>query len=171
MSPTKSPIKAFIRGLYGPEVSIDLDLLPESIDDSYSANFHTQSFQGRSSPVIGYGDGGPREVSFSLQIHDDLISQNGSDIVDIVNQLKSLSYPEYERKVIPPKIYLRMGDMVSIVGVCTNVGVSWEKPYGETTKGRIAYKKAEVSLSFQEVIQIPQSASGVVEGNQSGDSI
>lgn len=158
---SRYPIDAYIINM-NTGTRIELDLLPESIDDSYTANYNSTPILGRSTPIIGYSEGGPRSISFSVKLHDDVISEAGMDIVDKVNILKALSYPSYENdRVISPKCYVRIGSMISMTGVCNNVGVSWEPPYSPTKKGRVSYLQAEVSLSFDEVQPIPQSASQI----------
>lgn len=164
--PTKHPIDLYIKsvgGDYDTGVEVRLKLPPESIDDSYSANFPTTSMQGRSSPIYGYGDGGPRTVSFSIVLYEEFIDGD-KDIIDVVNELKSLSYPEYRGRVIAPRAIVKLGGMVNIIGVCSSVGVNWQLPYGETSRGRVSYLHADVSLSFDEVKPIPSSASDIIKG-------
>lgn len=168
MSSNLYPINAHIRALYGSGVNIDLTVLglPDEIDDSYSANFTQTDMLGRSSPPINYGNGGPREINFSIFVREDLVP-DGEDITEVVNKFRSLSYPEYVKGVvIPPELIVRMGDMFSIRAVCNNVAVSWEKPYGTTSEGNTAYYQAEISLSFQESVgqDVSYSASEVMSG-------
>lgn len=147
------PIDAYIRGLYGPKVTINLEIPPESVEDTYSANFDSKSLQGRSSPVFGYSNGGPREVSFSITVREDYV-EGEEDIIDVINKFKSIEYPEYTNdEVVPPKVYVKIGDFINFTGICNNVGVTWERPYGRTSRDRTSFLQAEVSLSFNEVIE------------------
>lgn len=157
-------IDMYIKSLgdYDTGVRVELTLPPESIDESYSANFNTASMQGRSTPIHGYGDGGPKTVSFTVKLHDDFIDSGGKDIVDIVNEIKSLSYPVYRNRVIPPRVLVKLGSMIEMTAVCTSVGVNWQLPYGQTQSGRVSYLHADISLSFDEVRSIAPSATEII---------
>lgn len=162
-----SIITAYIKNMNTKTVISFAAMLPETIQDSYSANYSPTDLLGRSSPIIGYSSGGPRSVSFDLTLHDDIIWADGhnQDIVDVVNSLKALPYPDYtSSKVIPPKCYVKIGDIISLVGVCNEVSVTWEKPYRETALGRMSYIKAEVSLSFDEVVVSPRGTRDIERG-------
>lgn len=165
----KKNIKLLMRKLHGGEEHVSLDMeqvtLPESVSDSYSANYGEVNALGRSSPMIDYANGGPREISFSVILREDKTPE-GLDIIDVVNILRSMAYPEYRENdfVDPPLIIFMLGDILNIRGVCNSVEVSWEGPYGETSKGRTAYFDAEVSLSFQEVPRNVRSASDILGG-------
>lgn len=165
---SKYPMNAYVEGLYGPQVRIEFKFLPETLEESYSANFDNTELQGRSSPVMGYSSGGPRNLSISVTVHDDYVG-GGDDIVDLANKFKSLAFPEYKNgKVEAPYVYIRFGSMLSMKAVCTDVSISWEKPYGETQNNRVAYRKAEISLTLNEVVKTAPSASNVVDNKQGG---
>lgn len=168
----RKEIEASIRSLYGDKeeegVSLDLEAVgvPEEISDSYSANYGQTQALGRSSPMVDYANGGPREVSFSLLLREDKMPE-GKDIVDVVRSFRSLAYPEYRE--MSKKQVLRtgvvrfvLGDMFSLRGVCTSVDVSWTGPYGTTSDNKTSYFQAEVSLTFMEVVQKPLSAGEII---------
>ena len=162
-------IDCHIRSLYPDEggdelVNLDLEAvgIPEDISDSYSANYGDMNALGRSSPMVDYANGGPREISFSIMLREDK-TPAGMDIVDVVNEFKSLAYPEYADVgyVEPPVIKFYLGDIFDLRGVCTSVDVNWEGPYGDSKRGRDTFYQAEVSLSFTEVPRTVKSASDI----------
>jgi len=146
---------------------IRFKLLPDEVSESYSAEFEDVPIMGRSSPYVSYSLGGPKEISLSLILHDDYCI--GGNILDTVNKFKALAYPNYEDQVIePPKCFLRIGDFIKLLGVCSSVDVSWEKPIRvDKDTGESFYAKADVSLSLRNVVKVPFSADQVERGNDS----
>jgi len=139
-----------------------IEMLPEEFSESNNADLQNIDITGRSSPLIGYAGGGPKTVSINLPLHDDLCSLG---IVQTVNNLKALTYPEYGGSIEPPKSYLRVGTFFKIFGACESCDVTWRKPYREDhVSGEMTYIYAEVSLSFTNVVEVPFSASSVQGG-------
>lgn len=136
--------------------------LPEEVEDSHSSSFSQQEIQGRSTPILAYSGGGPREVSFSVTLFEDYCDDG---IIDAVNKLKALTYPGYSATgVEPPECYVRIGDGIIFTGQCTNVSVSWQTPFkSKEQEGvpRNTYSRADVSLSFLIGHNIAKSSSGV----------
>lgn len=140
---------------------INIPLLPDSLSEEYSAQFDDIQVLGRSTPYAGYGGGGPRSVSIDLPIH---VDYSEGQYLDIIEKLKALPYPEYGNYIEPPKIYLKIGDFIAIIGYCDSVSVNWEKPYGDDMNGNKVYYKADVSLSINEALKYPHSASDIEGG-------
>lgn len=152
---TKDPIVATIVNLTNGHV-INLTHVPEEIEDANSASFSETNILGRSAPVLGYDGSGPRNVTFTLQLHDDYCPQG---IKKAVHELKSLTYPKYGNYIQAPRCYVRIGDFLRITGVCEDVSVGWKKPYRD---GVFVY--ADVSLSFKAALEVPFSVDEVLGG-------
>jgi len=140
---------------------IDIPLLPESISEEYSAQFDDIQVLGRSTPYAGYGGGGPRSVSLDLPVH---VDYSNGEYLNTIEKLKALPYPEYDDYIEPPKVYVKIGDFIAIVGYCDSVSVNWEKPYGQDMNGNMVYYKSEVSISLTEALKFPHSASQIESG-------
>jgi len=161
MNITKEHIQMIVVNIITGTV-IEIYLTPESISENYQALFTGISIMGRSSPLQGYGGGGPKNVSFSVVVHDDLCPEG---ILTAVNKFKALPYPEYDAAVIPPNCYVRIGDFIKLFGFCESVGVSWSPPYRKQKRdGKMVYMQANVDLSFTNCVQAPFSASSVEAG-------
>lgn len=133
--------------------TIEFDCEPDEISDTVSAQFDPQEIRGRSSPYQGYNSSGPRTLSFSLILHDDLCKEG---ILNTINRLKSLVYPGYGGVLSTPACLVRIGDMIHMKAIVSDVGVSWQKPYRNGV-----YLLAEVSLTLSEVVDTPHSASDI----------
>ena len=133
---------------------LDLEAIPESIQEGYVAQFDSQEIRGRSTPYQGYASTGPRTVTATFMIYDDF-SKKG--IQEDVSFLTSLVYPEYAGQIVEPNLYLRVANIV-LRGICNNVGVDWQKPI---RNGR--YIIASVNMSFVSTDRESPSA-GKVEG-------
>lgn len=147
------PIDAYIYNEVVDQIIDFQAFLPDEITDNISAQFSQQSVPGRSNPFQGYEYTGPKTVSFTMQIHDDLCKEN---IVALVRQLKALAYPEYGSYIIPPKCFVRLGIVIGMKGICKDVSVVWKKPYRDQK-----YLAADVTMTFEHCIQVPFSASRV----------
>ena len=134
--------------------------IPAEISESYSASFETQGTIGRSAPFITYSETEARTVSYSVTLHEDICP----DLVDIVNKVKALVYPNYAGSIaIPPYCYVKFGDMVSMYAVVNSVSVDWsETVVGDTQH----FSKVEISFDFTEVRlgSIPTSSNPFQEG-------
>lgn len=151
-SPTKDYIPCYIiNSLIGKTIEFECE--PEEISDRSSAQFDAQEVRGRSSPYQGYNASGPREIGYTVTLHDDLC-KNG--ILNTVNQLRSLTYPNYGGILQAPRCVIRVGDMIHCNAVMTDVSVSWQKPFRDGV-----YVTATVDLSAIEVVDTPHSASDI----------
>lgn len=123
---------------------IPLNVMPESINESLSANFNQQDIIGASVPRIVYSNTSAKQISFSLaNLTEDYMPQ-GYNLHSYINALQSLVYPTYAGTglVNPPRVHLILGNR-SYSAVCTNVGVSW----GDLVKDNNIIR-ANVDLSF-----------------------
>lgn len=151
----KDNIECYVRNnLTGK--NIEFELIPEEISESLAAAFDPQEIRGRSNPIQGYNNSGPRSVEFTVTLHDDYCKDG---ILNVVNSLKALEYPLYNSYVVPPNCYVRIGKMIRMQAICTGVNVTWKKPYRQGY-----FINADVSLSFSEVRSNPQDASEVEGG-------
>lgn len=151
-SPAKDYIPCYIiNSLIGE--SIEFECEPEEISDNSSAQYDSQEVRGRSSPYQGYSHSGPREINFSVVLHDDLC-KNG--ILATVNRLRSLTYPGYSGILLTPASVIRIGDMIHCNAVVTNVSVNWQKPFRDGV-----YVTATVDISATEVVDTAHSASDI----------
>lgn len=155
-SPPKDKIPCYIINLtLGGDFKIEFECEPDDISDSSAgASYSSSSVQGRSAPYIGYENNESRSVSFSVTLHDDLCKEG---IINTVNRLKSLTYPEYKDGVItPPKVLIHIGNNIKGYFVINSVSVGWKKPYREET-----YIVADVSIDATEVVDIAYSAKDI----------
>lgn len=150
-----SEIEFFITNL-NTGTKIRFGISPESVSDSFSAQFDDEFVRGRSSPFKGYSGSGPRDISFSLKLYADYCPEG---IVQTVRMLRALAYAEKDGVIRPPRCYFSLGTFMQITGVPTSVNVIWEKPYKEGI-----YSFATVSLSIQEVEEKSRIASEVETG-------
>lgn len=135
---------------------IEFDITPDSIEDSNNASFDSQSIRGRSSPYQGYSESGPRTISYSVTLHHDLCKDG---LLNTVNKLKALTYPEYGGILQLPLCLVRLGDMIHCKAIVGDVGVSWQKPIRDGI-----YLVADISISFTEVVDTPYGA-GEIESS------
>lgn len=137
---------------------------PDSITDSMSASFASNSPLSRSAPIYSYQSSGPRVVQVSFTLHRDLCKEfnpGSEDMVEeLIDNLEGLVLPDYNsaNKVVnPPIVSLKIRDEIYIKGVVAgNVSKTFNLPlidYGGS------FKYALVSLSFNISEIQPYSAS------------
>lgn len=134
--------------------------IPTEISESYSASFETQGTVGRSAPFVTYSETEARTVSYSVTLHEELCT----DLLDTVNKIKALVYPNYAGSIaIPPYCYVKFGDMVSMYAVVNSVGIDWD---GTVIGDTQHFSKVEVSFDFTEMRlgSIPTSSNPFQEG-------
>lgn len=127
------------------EIIIPDFIIPDSVAHQYLPNFQANSILGRLSPIFLYTGGSPRTISFTIILNDDIAKLGGyNSIVDLVEAIKSLSYPKERNKIkdLPP-VYFQLGEL-SGNGII-ETSIAWKKPY-EVTTGY--YKLAEVSFNI-----------------------
>lgn len=104
-----------------------LPVYPQEFNDTNSANFSSVSLLGRSVDYQIY-QGSSREVSFTLQLHEELSSDYGY-IHRLVAQVESACYPGYSGGIVKvPEIYFSIGSQFKIRGILTGCSASWKAP-------------------------------------------
>lgn len=118
---------------------------PDSISDNMTASFDSQIPKSRTSPIQSYANSGPREISFSVILHQDYSPE---DMRILVRKLQGNVLPiDKGGYIIPPKSHIVAGDFIDVVGVCTSVSTDWMPPYHDNN----VFNQANVSFSFTEV--------------------
>lgn len=150
---------------------------PDSIADQMSASFASSSPLSRSAPIFSYQNSGPRSVQVSFTLHRDLCKEfnpGSEDMVEeLINNLEGMVLPDYmsaSKIVNPPVVTLKIRDEITIKGIVTNVGKSFNLPL---LKYRDGYKYAVVNLNFSVSEVRPQSASilnGIKGGRRLGQN-
>ena len=149
--------------LYHTDKFIIIPEYPESITDNMGSSFNQTTALSRSAPVFTYANSGPRSVTFSLELHRDMVNDlnitagntnlksnvvsQTDDYVDIlIKELQSIALPRYNvnnRAVIPPRVAVRFGNELFISGVVTStISCVYNKPI--LSNG----KYARVSIGF-----------------------
>lgn len=136
---------------------------PESISDSMSASFPSQTPLSRSAPIYSYQNSGPRTVSVNFTVHRDLCNEYnnlGYDAVDVlINNLDQAVLPDYNsmgKIVNPPVVSLKLRDDIFIKGVVSTMSHTFSLPiinYG----GKNKYAVVGFNFSVNEIT--PYSAS------------
>ena len=117
---------------------------PDEITDQMQSNFTDQNALGRSAPVYTFSNSGPRQVSFNLEFHRDMIDEvnagysgvtlnDGEDMSDkLISALQAIALPKYNltnKNIEPPLVAIRLGRQVFIKGVVTSgISVTYKKP-------------------------------------------
>lgn len=152
--------------------------MPISISDEKAANWESVSIIGRSEPIMGYSDSGPRNFGFEFEFYaslfqsdqDNLGGLTGYDIVkQKVDWLRSLSYPDYTGQYLKPphRVLLSIGALLKSIVICTSCNATYEGPWNE----RLLPMIAKVSIALQEVNRIPFSYEQVREGRDIGEIV
>ncbi len=154
----EEPIERFKITLYNCNTHKKMVIMmtPESLDDSYSAQFSEKPILGRSSPIVVYTGGSSRKLDFSITVHEDLLD-GYTDIRQWVDDLKAMSLPVYNNGVHPPKIYCRVGSVYAFWGVM-NTTVTYKRPIRDNH-----YIVADVKFEFTRIGAIDYSDSAVDE--------
>lgn len=147
-----------------------LPLYPDSITDSQGARFSSHESLGRTAPVQTYSGTGARTVSFSFDLHRDLMNEYNRDIsnmkrevVDfteddyidtLVKHLQAVSFPRYRqysnttKGIEPPMVAVRIGEQMFIKGIISSdIQVTYGAPIMEDGK----YAKISLSLTITEI--------------------
>lgn len=120
-----------------------LPVYPDEIQDSLSASWSNQQIVGRSSPIAAYIGTNFRDVSFTLELHRELLQNNG--VEDIIQLLDKSVYPKYTSQgLIPPITIFRFGKFYA-KGFVESVGRNWKKPINKNSE----YSYVPVSISMK----------------------
>ena len=147
-----------------------LPSMPDSISDSMTSTFSSQNALARSAPVQSYSNSGPRSITFTFDLHrdimddlntgisnlkDNVVDFRDKDYVDVLlNYLQACALPRYNvyktgsKAVDPPQVAIRMGNDIFIRGVVSgSIGVTYQKPILDNGK----YAHVQVSIPVTEV--------------------
>lgn len=162
----------YIRDLINDR-TITFKTLPESVSETYSSEWSSESVTGRSAPYMAYNGNPSRTVDYSVTLNRDILGD--PDFQNTINKCKMLVYPNYAGGgiVTPPYCYVRFGGMIKMFAVVESVSVSWEGPiisgpavldYDRNTKRSTTQtslassnanynlmSQAEISFSFTEI--------------------
>lgn len=135
---------------------------PESITDSLSSEFASDSPLSRSAPIFSYKSSGPRTVQVTLKFHREMMTQInygisnlnvelGDDYVDtLISQLQAVALPSYKqasKMVEPPQVAIRFGNDIFIKGVVVGgITLTYGLPILENNK----YAIVDVSFTVTE---------------------
>ena len=176
------PIQNYIY-LYHTGTFIVLPVFPETVNDTNQANFAQSTPIARSAPIYSFTGSGPRSISFSFNLHRDLMNmvnvdstvkvEDGDDYVDtLIKNLQACVVPSYSavaKMVDPPMIAVRIGSDIFIKGVVNGpITLSYsgaligKKSSGiEESSDSFRYSIVSIALSVSEVD--PFSAESVIE--------
>lgn len=139
-----------------------LPQFPESINDSTSVNFNSSEILGRSAPIYTFSSSGPRSVTFTFNLHRELLSNiditpnsfgledNEKIIEELVNTIQAAALPKYtstSKMINPPIVAVRIGDQIYIKGVISgSVSVTYSLPIVDNK-----YSRCEISFTVNEI--------------------
>ena len=135
----------------------------DSVTDTMSVNYATETPLARSAPIYSFTSSGPRVVQVSFQLHRDMMKQINfkvsnaavtlrDDYVDlVVRYIQAAALPNYttaSKMVNPPVIALRLGNDIFIKGVINGaVSITYNYPIlknGKYASVTIAFSVAEI---------------------------
>ena len=111
--------------LYHLNQFLVIPVYPESVNDVLQAQWSSTTPLARSAPIQSFSSAGPRSVTFSFELHRDLMNQinyqqsnmiipKNDDYLDtFINCVQALSVPEYIdpiKMVNPPLAAIRIAD-------------------------------------------------------------
>lgn len=110
-----------------PLESWELPVYPNEFSDSNGANYNSVSILGRSVDYQIY-QGSSRDVSFTLQMHEELCSSYNY-IHNLVAYIESACYPGYSGGIVQvPEIYFNIGSQFKVRGIITSCSANWKAP-------------------------------------------
>lgn len=122
-----------------------LPVYPQEFSDTNSAQFTAEPVLGRSVDYQIY-NGSSRSVSFTLQLHEEIVNGDYDYIHRLVSEIESANYPEYASgKVKPPEIAFNIGSHFSIRGILESCSANWKAPIVD---GRMV--NCDLSLGIKE---------------------
>lgn len=123
----------------------DLPVYPQEFSDNNSGNFSSVSLLGRSVDYQIY-QGSSRDVSFTLQLHEELCQSDYNYIHRLVAQFESACYPGYSGGIVQvPEIFVSIGNQFKIRGILTSCSANWKAPI---INGKLV--NCDLSISIKE---------------------
>lgn len=122
----------FLYTVKSKTVEIQLNnIIPDTLSYSYSPQFSAQATLGRMSPIQIYSGGSDKIYSFTLILHEDMLESNSnfSNLTDLVDAIKSLSYPTINTQgiIVKPQVEFFIGK-ISGKGI-VKTSINWKKPF------------------------------------------
>jgi hypothetical protein len=140
---------------------------PDDITESHTAEFEPVVIKSRSNPLAAYSGSGARTTDLSFDIHEDdlrVVMGPSADIIQFVGQVKALTYPRYQGGVvIPPRVFIKIGDFFRMKAYCSSVNVTWKKPIRNNR-----YICATLAMSFSEILSMSFTADEISTGGDLG---
>lgn len=163
---------AYIVHVEDPAQRLEFQIFPEEISMSKAAEYTSMGIVGRSEPVRAYSSSGSKTYSFELTFVASVDQNDGGssyDVLEKINWLESLVYPEYKNNITypPPVVFLIVGDAINARCITTEVSPvlrgPWEineSPLGDefNWEGPI---QAVASVTFEEVNLTPLSSTDI----------
>lgn len=181
---TRYPIIDNFIYLFHTNEIIVIPSYADSISDSMSVNFSSETPLSRSAPIYSYVNSGPRSMRFEWQLRRDMMSQinygisnvkpdAGEDYVDyMIKAVQASALPEYDmalKMVNPPVIAVKNGDDIFIKGVVTGaVTVTYQPPIipgvnPDGTRNNSLSRYANITIGFDVNEVDPYQASDVMK--------
>lgn len=151
--------------LYHTDTLIALPVYPESIQDSMTTTYTSNTPLSSSAPIFSFQSSGPRSLQINLPLHRDMMNQINTassklnvpelgedDYVDIlVKQLQAAALPKFsaaDKMVNPPIVAIRFGTDIFCKGVVSGgVTTTHHGSILRTNK----YSQVDVSFTINEV--------------------
>lgn len=106
----------------------NLPTYPNEFSDNNNVTFSATDILGRSVAYQTYNSSS-RSVSFTLQLHEELVPYNYDYIHELVAAIQSACYPDYQEGIVhPPQVQFVIGNHFDIKGILTQCGASWKAP-------------------------------------------
>lgn len=128
--------------------------MPHSFSETKTANYAQMSILGRSEPILGYSNSGPR--TFNINLHFAETSGDPfQDVIKPVRLCRSWLYPDYSDAVLPnlpPRIILAVGQWLVQRCVALRVDVTYSHPWGRApyADNTLVPATGEISSSFSD---------------------
>lgn len=122
---------------------VSFNMPPESLSESLSNSYDDNSIRGRSSPIRGYSNSGPRSISFTLSLFQDYCPSGLKQTEDF---LRALCYPSYSGSVVPPSATFILGNTITLIGTVDSVSLDHKPPIKDGY-----YSLVDASISMTEV--------------------
>ena len=132
--------------------SVDFPVYPEELSDKRTANYSTMpDLLYQYEPWQVYDSSGPRNVSYSFDIHRQMWSGNESDgkANDLIRFCQAFLYPTYSGSAVNTSVatlYVAGSPLIS--GIINDVSVDWDGPLSSVDNWYLHFK---LTISFIEV--------------------
>jgi len=121
---------------------VNLKLIPDSLSESYSPKVVSVSPFGVITPINFYVGGGPKTLSFSFKMHEDLQNKGGS-VYNVIQTLENMIKPVYKNgRLYDPIVYFQLGEQFVGKGHI-DTSFTYNKPFKNKR-----YSMIDVSMTF-----------------------